>query len=59
MNAPILNPQVFTYRDSAHTDVRETFKRFGFVPTTDEERKAAQERLHGRNVTPITKRRQS
>lgn len=53
----LLDPR-FKYRNSAQTDVLETLKRFGFKPTTDEERKAAQERLHGTaSVTPITRKR--
>lgn len=41
----ILNPK-FRWVPSSSTNVADTFRRYGFKPTTDAERKAAQERLH-------------
>ena len=46
----LLDPR-FAYKPAAATDIRETFKRFGFKPTTDEDRKRAQEKLHGKSAT--------
>jgi hypothetical protein len=39
----ILNPR-FKYRDSQHTDIRDTWRKFGFKPITEAERKARQEK---------------
>lgn len=41
----LLNPN-FPYVSSANTNVADTFRRFGFKPTSEAERKAAQQRLH-------------
>jgi hypothetical protein len=46
----LLDPR-FAYKSAAATDIRETFKRHGFKPTTDEDRKRAQEKLHGKSAT--------
>lgn len=48
----------FKYSNSASTNVRSTWERFGFRPTTDEERQAAQHNLHAperppADVTPL------
>lgn len=54
----LLDPR-FKYVPAADTDISSTLKRHGFKPTTDADRRKAQERLHGRatkpaaNVTPI------
>lgn len=55
----LLDPR-FKYRNSDDTNVADTFKRFGFKPTTEADRRKAQERLHGARtnkpkatVTPI------
>ena len=45
--SPILNP-LFEYKNASKTDVMETWRRHGFVPTTEQQRKEAQERLHNR-----------
>jgi hypothetical protein len=35
----------FPYVPSAHTDISATWRRFGFRPTTDSERRARQQRI--------------
>ena len=47
--SPILNP-LFEYKNASKTDVMETWRRFGFRPTTEQQRKEAQERLHNRTT---------
>jgi len=44
----ILNPLAFAYKNAAKTDVVATWTKYGWKPTTEEERQAAQERLHNR-----------
>lgn len=43
----ILNPN-FIYHNAANTNVRTTWERYGFKPTTDADRKAAKQRLADR-----------
>jgi hypothetical protein len=42
----------FRYVPSAHTNVAATWKRFGFRPTTEAERRARQTRLHAEELAP-------
>jgi hypothetical protein len=53
----ILNPR-FKYRNSQNTSVADTFRKFGFKPVTEAERKARQEKLHEppANVTQLKRK---
>lgn len=55
----ILDPR-FKYRDHAHTDVADTFKRHGFKPTTPAERAARQRPAEAQKktatVTPLKRK---
>ncbi len=47
----LLDPR-FKYIPAINTDVLETFRRFGFKPTSDEERRERQSRLDPRSHQP-------
>ncbi len=47
----LLDPR-FKYIPAINTDVLETFRRFGFKPTSDEERRERQSRLDPRSHKP-------
>lgn len=49
----LLDPR-FKYRAADDTNIADTFKRFGFKPTTDADRRKRQERLHGVEKTKAT-----